>query len=265
MKDDELFLEMNELKSSGGDFISARNKIVLKYSRLVKFLASRWLRKYLKEYKNYFNDLVQAGNVGLIKSVERFNSKNGASFITYAYDNIEAHIINAWLKDNFSEIKIPERIIWERIRYSRIKNELAYKFGRNPTLFEISQVMEISEEYLSKMLYDYRFIDFLDKPIFDKDGDGKSHLHDFVADTNNFCPIATIEINQSASLIFKILKSKLTEEEFQIVSLIDGIGTGIQMDFQAVARKLSKRREIIRQIYRRALRKLKPHLKEFND
>lgn len=246
--------------------LQTRNLLVVKYSSFVKFIFNKY---YFKKSGHNItvsgdNDFIQTGNIGLMMALERFDYKLGFEFTTYAHDWIMLYITKASVEYFHSDVDIPTQHYLLFQRYKKVKSELTQKNHGEPELSEIAENMGISEEDLKQLVQTYPTVASINQVIGKADEKEGLVLEDVIS-SRNICPVEIIENRQVRIVVRRVMKEKLNETEIKIVSLKDGLETGIGKDFSEVGKILGIKSEKARQVYNLALRKIKPDLKAFNN
>ena len=202
-------------------------------------------------------DLVQEGNIGLMKAAERYQYRKGFKFSTYATWWIRQGITRA-LADQSRTIRIPVHMTESSHRIVRTARRLAQQFGREPRAEDIGRVLNLRADKIQETVQVFQEPVSLENPI----GDGETLLGELIADRQNPTPDSHLNRTELTRELDRILES-LTPREQTVIRLRFGIGQDEPFTLEQVGRNLSVTRERIRQIEAKALKKLKtPEIKQ---
>ena len=244
---DDLKMLLAEVRRGEAHTDQAKQELIVANLRLVVSIAKKYTNRGLQ-----FLDLIQEGNIGLMKAVDKFEYRRGYKFSTYATWWIRQAITRA-IADQARTIRIPVHMIETINKLTRTTRMLVQELGREPTVEEIAGRMEMPVSKIRKIHKISQEPISLETPIGEEED---SHLGDFIEDTNSVSPIDAVIMRTLKDHTESVLKS-LTPREEQVLKLRFGIGDGTEHTLEEVGRTFNVTRERIRQIEYKALRKLR--------
>jgi RNA polymerase primary sigma factor len=224
----------------------AKDELIKANLRLVVSIAKKYVNRGLT-----LLDLIQEGNIGLMKAADRYESGKGTKFSTYSTWWIRQRITRAIL-DQARTIRLPVHLIEESTRISRIYAKFMREKGREPSAEEVAQIMGLSVVRVNEILRAIQEPVSLETPILSEE----KELKDVIIDEKAASPFKTLENNEASNKIEQVLSS-LTEREEKIIRMRFGIGVSSEHTLEEVGKYFNLTRERIRQIEIKALKKLR--------
>ncbi|MBL4659675.1 MAG: RNA polymerase sigma factor RpoD [Alcanivoracaceae bacterium] len=235
-------ITVNEAKSR-----RAKKEMIEANLRLVISIAKKYTNRGLQ-----FLDLIQEGNIGLMKAVEKFEYRRGYKFSTYATWWIRQAITRS-IADQARTIRIPVHMIETINKLNRVSRQLLQEKGRDATAEELSEILEMPVDKVRKVIKIAKEPISMETPIGD---DEDSHLGDFIEDGNILSPLDSATVNGLTNTVTSLLEG-LTPREAKVLRMRFGIDMNTDHTLEEVGKQFDVTRERIRQIEAKALRKLR--------
>ncbi|MEW5768714.1 MAG: sigma-70 family RNA polymerase sigma factor [bacterium] len=246
VKIDDLKLKWDRITKARALVTEAKNELITRNLRLVVNIAKNYVGRGLP-----LLDLIQEGNIGLMKAVDKFKYEKGFKFSTYATWWIRQAITRA-LIDQTKTIRVPVHMMEFYNRVTKASRELTQSLGREPSNEEIAKKLGVPTRKVEEVFRAIQDPIALQTPVGDED----TELEDFIGDKNSPSPYSDAEKSEISDQILMILKT-LTPKEEKVIRMRFGIGVDRDHTLEEVGRHLSITRERVRQIEAKALRKLK--------
>ncbi|QEG00210.1 RNA polymerase sigma factor SigA [Stieleria maiorica] len=239
--------QITRIRNAHAQFNTAKNELCESNLRLVVSIAKKYRNRGLA-----FLDLIQEGNAGLIRAVEKFEHQRGFKFCTYATWWIRQAITRA-ICDQGRTIRVPAHVNPEITRIKRIDNDLRHELGRAPSDEEIASAAETSSEQAEVILRAGQSLASLQQPV---GADENGELGDLIEASHSERPERNTDLRMLNQRLHRILEERLSWREREILKMRFGLGDGHEYTLTEVSQVFRVSRERVRQIENRALKKL---------
>ena len=236
------------LKAQNGDQ-SARNSLAMSHLRLVASIAHKYKGQGIPMI-----DLLQEGNIGLMRAVDKFDTDKGIRFATYASWWIRESVTRA-LSNKSRTVRLPVHLNEFMTKLRRVRSELAIELGREPEKEEIAAILEVSVSKVEKALKANQSTVSLDQPVVNDEGEGCS-LIDVTEDSDSIAPEERVN-DELVSKQIDTLLEKLSAKEREVVRLRFGLGSDRELTLREVSEKMGLTRDQVGKLSCKAMRKLK--------
>lgn len=216
----------------------------------------RFVVSVAKQYQHMglsLNDLINEGNIGLVKAAKRFDETKGFKFISYAVWWIRQMMLQA-IANKSRKIRLPANQQTITMKVIQKRNQLLHELEREPTVEELQEATELKEDILNRSLASYKYCSSLDAAI---DDDGDYSMHYFIEDQSIPKPDSDLVGRESLKLEVKEMLKYLTRREAQIVSMCFGIDSPQPVRLDDIGARVGLTKERVRQIRDRGLNKLR--------
>lgn len=244
---DNVFTYYQQLTIAQHDDKQAKDDLARANLRLVVNIAKKYVNRGL-----HFLDLIQEGNIGLMKAVEKFEFERGYKFSTYATWWIRQAITRA-IADQSRTIRVPVHMVETLNKINKIKRTFIQEHGREPSHAELAKELNLDEKKIKNIIKISKEPISLETPVGDSDD---AYIKDFIESEDEFSPSDTVSNNDLKEKVREILKT-LTPREEKVLKMRFGIDVASEHTLEEVGKDFSVTRERIRQIEVKALRKLR--------